>query len=123
MNPSLDTLKQAVAIKERIATLEQQLASLLGGKHIALATAKAPAASKGPNKMSAAARAKISAAVKARWAKTKSKSAKPGAKPAAKPAKKKGAMSAAGKAKLSALMKARWAARKKGAPALNAPKK
>jgi hypothetical protein len=58
--------------------------------------------------MSAAAKAKISAAAKARWAKIK------GAKPvvkavvAAKPVKKF-TMSAEAKAKLSALAKARWA--------------
>jgi hypothetical protein len=79
--------------------------------------------------MSAAAKAKIGAAVKARWAKVKgtSPAAKPvvtKAAPAAKPAKKKGGLTEEGRKKLAAAMKARWAARKKaGAPALNAPKK
>ena len=50
--------------------------------------------------MSAAARRKISAAAKARWAKVHA---------AAKPAKKKRIMSAAGRAKISAAAKARWA--------------
>jgi hypothetical protein len=54
--------------------------------------------------MSAAARARISAAQKARWAK---------AKGATKPAKKKFTMSPAARAKISAGMKARWAAKKK----------
>jgi hypothetical protein len=61
--------------------------------------------------MSAAARAKIAAAQRARWAKQKA-----GAAPK-KAAKKTGRgprhMSAAARKKLSALMKARWAARKK----------
>ena len=58
--------------------------------------------------MSAAAKAKISAAAKLRWAKVKG--AKPAAKPKAIPArKKKGGMSAAGRAKISAAAKARWA--------------
>ena len=119
MNPSLESLQKALHIKEQITNLESQLSKILGGegpypfKKIQLA---APAKTKFI--MSAAAKAKISKAVKARWAKVKSTT-----KPAAKPVKKKSKMSAAAKAKLSALMKARWAARKKGAPALNAPKK
>ena len=56
--------------------------------------------------MSAAGRAKVAAAQKARWAKFKA--AKQTVK-AAKPAKKKFAMSAAAKAKISAAAKARWA--------------
>jgi len=53
--------------------------------------------------MSASARARISAAAKARWAKIKGKSAK----------KAKRKMSAKAKARLSALAKARWAKAKK----------
>jgi hypothetical protein len=67
----------------------------------------------GKRTMSASARAKISAAQKARWAKQKGKSAP---KKAAAPAKKatvRRPMSPAMKRKMSALMKARWAARKK----------
>ena len=56
--------------------------------------------------MSAAARKRISDAMKQRWAKWKGKSAP-------KKAKSRHPMSAAAKKKLSALMKARWAARKK----------
>lgn len=54
--------------------------------------------------MSAAARKRISEAMKQRWANRKSKPA---------PAKAKRGMSAAARKKLSALMKARWAARRK----------
>ena len=54
--------------------------------------------------MSAAGRARIAAAQKARWAKIR------GTKPSAKPVKKaKRTMSAAARAKISALAKARWA--------------
>jgi hypothetical protein len=54
--------------------------------------------------MSAAARAKISAAAKARWAKVK------GDKPAVPaPKAKRRKMSAAARAKISAAAKARWA--------------
>jgi hypothetical protein len=56
--------------------------------------------------MSAAARKRISEAMKQRWAKWKGKSAP-------KKAKTRPAMSAAARKKLSALMKARWAAKKK----------
>jgi hypothetical protein len=65
--------------------------------------------------MSASARARISAAQKARWAKQKGKSAQ--SKTKASPAKSSGRrpMSPAARKRLSALMKARWAARKKAA--------
>ena len=53
--------------------------------------------------MSAATRAKLAAAAKARWAKLKA-----GTKTA--PAKKKGGITPAGRKRLSKLMKARWAA-------------
>ena len=53
------------------------------------------------------AKAKISAAAKARWAKIKG--TKPAVKAAVSPAPKKGGMSAAAKAKISAAAKARWA--------------
>jgi hypothetical protein len=56
--------------------------------------------------MSAAGKARVASAQKARWAKIKA--AKP-AVTAAKPAKKKFTMSAAAKAKISAAAKARWA--------------
>ena len=52
--------------------------------------------------MSAAGKARIVAALKARWARYN-------AAKAAKPAKKKFTMSAAAKAKISAAAKARWA--------------
>ena len=92
---SVQQLRQAANLKERIEALEKELSQLLGS------TAK-PVASKAPKKkgeMSAAGKAKVAAAQKARWAKIK----------AAKPAKKKFTMSAAAKAKISAAAKARWA--------------
>ena len=90
-------LRRAAGLKEQIDALNKELASILGAP--ASVSAKAP--KKG--KMSAAGRAKIATAQKARWAKVK------GAKPAAKAPAKKRKMSAAAKAKLSALAKARWA--------------
>ena len=82
-------------LKEKLNALNKELDSLLS------ATAPAKASKKGG--MSAAGRAKVAAAQKARWAKLKA------AKPAAKAPAKKRKMSAAAKAKLSAMAKARWA--------------
>jgi hypothetical protein len=59
--------------------------------------------------MSAATRAKLAAAARARWAQRK------GIAPAKAPAKKKGGLTAAGRKKLSDAMKARWAARRRAA--------
>ena len=102
---SVKQLLQAADLKERIAGLENQLEQLLGTKAARIAASK-PVAKK--RRMSAAAKAKISAAAKLRWAKVKG--AKPAAKPKTSPApKKKGGMSAAGRAKISAAAKAHWA--------------
>ena len=99
-------LRQAADLIEKIAVLEKQLAQLQGTK---VAPVAAKPAKRGG--MSAAGKARISAAAKLRWAKIKAAKAKTAPK-AVKPAKKKFVMSAAAKAKLSALMKARWAAKK-----------
>ena len=117
---TLDTLKEAIHIKEEIAEFEARLERLLGG--IAPAAPKSDGAPAGRKrrKMSAAARAKIAAAARLRWAKVKGKASPVAVAPAAK--KRKGGITAAGRARLAAAMKARWAARKKGAPALNARK-
>jgi len=97
INLSVHQLRHAADLKEKIAALEKELNQAFGSPPVPAVPA-APTKKRG---MSASARAKISAAVKARWA-------KPAAK-AVKPVKKKFKMSAAAKAKLSALAKARWA--------------
>jgi hypothetical protein len=101
---SVQQLRAAAGLKEKIQSLEKELGRLLGST-----TTTAPDAAPKKKKftMSAAARAKISAAAKARWAKVKGKKA--AVKPAPKARRK---MSAAAKAKLSAKLKAVWAARK-----------
>ena len=104
-NLSVQQLRKAAALKERIQSLEKELNHLLGST---AAVAAGPVPKKRKFKMSAAAKAKISAAAKLRWAKIKGKTA--AAKPAAKRRRKK--MSPAAKAKLSAKLKAIWAARK-----------
>ncbi len=68
----------------------------------------APAGSRKRRTMSAAARAKIAAAQRARWAKQKGHATP-------KKAAGRGPMSAAARKKLSRMMKARWAAKKKAA--------
>ena len=63
-------LKYAATIKEKIASLEKELVAILGS---AASAAQTPAAKpvKKKRMMSAAGRAKIAAAQKARWAKIK----------------------------------------------------
>ena len=94
-------LREAANIKEKIVALEKDLNQLLGS----VAKPVVAKVSKKVRKMSAAGRARIIAAVKARWAKVKGK-AKPAAKPVKKARKK---ISAAGRAKIAAAAKARWA--------------
>jgi hypothetical protein len=95
-NLTVAQLRQAISIKERIDELEAELAVVSGGE--VTATAKL-----GERRgMSAAGRARIAAAQKARWAKVK------GAKVEAAP-KKRRKMSAAGRARMAAAAKARWA--------------
>jgi hypothetical protein len=70
-NLSVQQLRQAADLKEKITTLENELSKLLGSSAKAVF---APVAAKAPKKkggMSAAAKAKISAAAKVRWAKVK----------------------------------------------------
>jgi hypothetical protein len=68
-NLSIQQLRQAADLKEKISALENQLSRLLGSPAPAQ-----PAAAKAVKKkrgMSAAGRARIAAAAKARWAKAK----------------------------------------------------
>ena len=110
MNPldlTVNQLKRAAAIKEQIEALNKELRGILG------VSIKSRAAPKKNRPMSAAARKKISAAQRARWAnRRRANRATPSVKPAAK-AKTK-TISRATKAKLSAKLKAYWAAKKAG---------
>jgi len=99
MNPldlTVEQLKRAAAIKDHIEKLNKELSSLLG-----------PPAKK-KRIMSSAAKRKIAASQKARWANLRR--AKSGAR-ASDPARKK--VSAATRAKLRAKLKAYWAAKKR----------
>ena len=95
LNLSTAKLKRIIALKQQIEKLSAKLETLAGGSSAAVGK---PAKKKWT--MSAAARAKIAAAQRARWAKTKG---------AAKPAKKKRTMSPAARAKIAAAARARWA--------------
>jgi len=104
MNSQLITLspqqlRKAADIQERIGRLQTELGRVLGAStqtHLA-------AARPGKRTMSLAARARIAAAARARWAKIKGKkrSAPAGKKPRRK-------MSAAARARLAAIARERW---------------
>jgi hypothetical protein len=103
MDISVQALQEAVSIRRQIDTLQKRLSSILGGSPTARVTRKGRG-------MSAATRAKLAAAARARWARIKA-----GKKTTPKGfgAKKKGGITPAGRKRLSQLMKARWAARRK----------
>ena len=100
MDVSVKALQEAISIRRQIDTLEKRLSSILWG------TPASPTPRGARRHMSAATRAKLAAAARARWAKIKA-----GAKRA--PAVKKGGITPAGRKRLSQLMKARWAARRR----------
>jgi hypothetical protein len=99
-NQPIEKLEKALNIKRQIDRLETRLASVLGGR--------AQPAAKQKGTMSLAARKRIAAAQRIRWAKIRGT-----ATSARKPAKRKSGLTPAGRQKLSQLMKARWAARRK----------
>ena len=125
---SVAQLQRAITIKEQIEALNAELASLFGAAPVA--APKAPVASSTPaplakkkKVMSPAARAKISAALKARWAEKKGVPVK--APQTAKPvqtSKPKPKMSAQGRANIIAAQKARWAKVKAAKPQAAATK-
>ena len=97
-------LMRAASIKAQIAALNKELTNILG---ISSDGAVAP----NGRTMSAAAKRKIAAAQKARWANLRR--AKPVTR-SAKPAVKTKSTSAAANAQRSAKLKAYWAAKKRG---------
>ncbi len=126
--PTLAQLKQAITIAEQIEQLQAQLAGLVGGSASVAASPRVmnapPAPRKGKCKISAAHRAKLAVAAKARWAKVKGPAETVATAPVAAPAKKKGArnISPEARAKMAAAAKARWT-KVKGttSPATKAP--
>jgi hypothetical protein len=106
MDLSLEKLEQAVSLRKRIHQLEKQLNSLFGNTR----TKKSHSGS-AKHTVSAATRAKLAAAAKARWAQRKSEKSTGGSTKA----KNKGGLTPAGRRKLSQLMHARWAAKRRAA--------
>jgi hypothetical protein len=114
--PNLTQLKVAVTIAERIEKLQAELAGLLGGGSLASIPKAilAPVAKGGKRTMSAEARARIAAAQRARWAKSKGAATVSVKAPAATApkAKKRGKLSPEGRARIVAALKARHAAKR-----------
>ncbi len=104
---STRNLEQALSIRRKIDALQRRLNNLVGGGGGG-ATTGATRGGRRPG-LSAAARAKIAAAARARWARFRAGKGK-GAK---KSGRRRGGITAAGRKRLSQLMKARWAARRK----------
>ena len=97
---SVQQLRRAADIKEKLETLEKELAQILGSPTKPVTQA----VSKLKRKLSPEVRAKMAAAAKKRWAKAK------GGQSSLKPVKRaKRKMSAAGRARIAAAAKARWA--------------
>jgi hypothetical protein len=138
INVTPTQLRKAADLQEKIQSLQEQLGQFLGGEVSTPAETAEASKKRKKGKMSAAGRAAIRAAQKARWAKIK------GTAPAARPGRKamrnmsakrlaniragvakrmaaqgkavqkpKRKFSAAGRAALSAAAKARWAKAKK----------
>lgn len=115
LNLSSAQLRKAADLKERIDALNDELTGILSGAQ----TASGPIApqiraGRGRRKMSAAGRARIGAAARARWARihaeqaggAKGMSANANGSPDAKP---KRTMSASARKKIAAAARARWA--------------
>lgn len=118
-NLSVNQLKAALEIQEKIEKLQSDLNHILGGSE---PKDKAAPTKRGRRKFSPATIARMRASQQARWA-------TPGVNaPVKAKTKKKSGLTPAGRARLAASMKARWAARRKSAAtpaakAAPAPKK
>lgn len=108
INATPQQLRHAADLQEKIQELQSEIDEILCPGEVPTPFFKSTNG-KGKRNMSAAGRAAIAAAARARWAKYRS------AKGIAKPGKpaRKNKMSAAGRAAIAASMKARWAKAKK----------
>lgn len=110
-------------LRQQANHIANAISALVGGQHAGHRGPGRPAGSKNAKTvtkrkrrtLSASARARISAAQKARWAEQKGKSAAKKASTTGEKTAVRRPMSAAARKKLSAMMKARWAATKKAA--------
>src|SRR5262249_57624093 len=99
MDISVKDLQEAISIRQQIDGLQRRLSSLLRGAPQRPTPATAPTAS--GRYFSPATRAKLSAAARARWARTR------GSTKGAAPTKRKGQLTAAGRPNLSQLLNTR----------------
>ena len=118
----MDIESVVALLRQEVSRIEQAIAALVGTGSQPARRGRPPKASQakaasGPKRriMSAAARARIAAAQRARWARQKGRAVPKKAVPAQKKASARKPMSPAMKKKLSAMMKARWAQRRKAA--------
>jgi hypothetical protein len=110
LNHPIETLERALHIRRQIDQLNEALKELFGPTPISMAALNIMQPKRrGRRKMSAAARAKIAAAQRARWAKSKISHGPLTAVAIPAPKPKKGGMSAAGRARIAAAQKKRWA--------------
>ena len=118
---TVDQLRRAIVVAEQIEKLKAELAAILSGTSTGQAEpskiTSAPVKGRKKRKLSPESRARIVAAVKARWARAKGQ--KDPGRPALAPKTtgKKRNLTPEGRARLAASMKARWAARKAAAKA------
>ena len=108
------------ALQQEKATIEARLAEIT--KALGASGAATPVVTTAPGKrhFSAATKAKMAAAQKARWAKLKGEQTAPGS-PTSAPTKLRRKYSAEAKARMAAGAKARWAKAKAGQPAKPTP--
>jgi hypothetical protein len=111
MDVTTEQLRRAVSLKEQIESLEQQLASLLGGGAGRVVGRGQAGGRGGRRTMSAAARARIAAAQRARWARQRGGGV--GARAAGGPRKRR-RMSPEARARIAAAQRARWARQRSG---------
>jgi len=104
-NLTVEQLRQAVSIKERIVSLEAELSAIMVDGTSGPVKSQVASSSTG-RRMSAAGRARIAAAARARWAKVRGQKA-PRQEADSTPKRRK--MSRAAKAKMAAAARARWA--------------
>jgi hypothetical protein len=97
-------LRHAADIKDRIDSLQAELSEILGGEFPTYAVTGPLNGRRKRRRMSAAGRAAIAAAARARWAKVKGEAPSNGRAPG-----RKRKFSSAGRRALSLAAKARWA--------------
>jgi hypothetical protein len=103
-NLSVQQLKQAVAIREQIESLERELAGILDESQGVSTNGHG-----GRRKLSPSARARIAAAQRLRWAKHRKEAQGTSNQTSAKVSNGRRTMSPAAKAKIAAAARARWA--------------